>query len=98
MDDEQIIPRLLLQVGRTTLITQDQGLFYEEPHPRHCIVVLPEKTLPLRLARLTRAVFRTEGFRTIAERMGKIARVSAGRARWREYRATAERFRRLAQE
>ena len=97
LTDEEIIPRLLLRVGRTTLLTQDRAIYDDHsPHRGYCLLVMPRNASPEQLDHLTRVVFRTVGFGTVAHRLGKTAYVSGGMIRWRQLRSSREQSRRLA--
>lgn len=76
---DEAIPSLLVQLKQPTFVTGDISGFWRKvaPHPKFCIVcvgipVERWKCIPILLRRL----FRTEGFRTKRERMGKIVLVT----------------------
>jgi hypothetical protein len=76
MQDEEIIPGLLLQLKRTTLLTQDERIYNRErPHAAYCLVIVPELS-PLEIADLVRRLLKLPGFRTVKERMGKVVRLT----------------------
>jgi len=76
MQDEEIIPRRLLQAKRVTLLTQDERIYYRERlHAKYCLVVLPELS-PREIATLVRYLFKQPSFRTIKDRIGKVVRLT----------------------
>jgi len=84
MQDDEIIPRLLLAVKRATFVTYDQNLYRQErPHPGYCIVVVSDLA-PAEVIVLLRRLFQLPGFSTVADRMGKVALVTARGVRWKE--------------
>lgn len=83
MQDEELIPRLLLEVKRATFITHDERIYRRErPHARYCLVIVP-KLPAIEIAALVRRLLRLPGFRTIKERMGKVVHLTTHRIRWK---------------
>jgi hypothetical protein len=83
MQDEEIIPRLLLEIKRTTFLTQDERLYRRvRPHARYCVVVVPELST-VDIAALVRRLFKLPGFRAVNERMGKVVRITTDRIHWK---------------
>jgi len=76
---DEAIPSLLLRERQPTFVTGDVTGFWHKvkPHPNFCIVCfgLPTERWH-RIPLLLRHLFRTEGFRTKRERMGKVALVT----------------------
>ena len=76
LDDR--VPSLLLQLKKPTFITIDRD-FWDQYwcHPSYCILFfnLIDDQQP-EIPSLLQELVRQEGFRTIRERMGKVARVS----------------------
>jgi len=76
---DDAIPSLLQRQKQPTFITTDVDGFWRKvrPHLNFCIVCfpLPDHKLHL-LPILLRRLFRTEGFRTKRERMGKVVLVT----------------------
>jgi hypothetical protein len=76
---DEAIPSLLLRERQPTFVTGDVTGFWNKvkPHPNFCIVCfgLPTEQWH-RIPLLLRRLFRTEGFRTKRERMGKVALVT----------------------
>jgi hypothetical protein len=72
-DLNEIIP-LLHHLRRSTFFTRDRD-FYDPglTHRNYCLVYLDTK--PTETAQFVRAFLRHHGFRTQAERVGKVARV-----------------------
>jgi hypothetical protein len=72
-DLNEIIP-LLHGLRRSTFFTRDRD-FYDPglAHRNYCLVYLDIK--PTKTAQFVRAFLRRHGFRTQAERLGKVARV-----------------------
>jgi hypothetical protein len=72
-DLNEIIP-LLHGLRRSTFFTRDRD-FYDPglAHHNYCLVYLDIK--PTETAQFVRAFLRRDGFRTQAERLGKVARV-----------------------
>ncbi|MBC8228387.1 hypothetical protein H8E77_02420 [bacterium] len=90
MQDDEIIPRLLLEVKRTTFLTEDRRIYRRErPHPGYCLVIVPELSVS-EIAALVRRLFRIPGFHTIAERMGKIVRITQEYIHWKELHQPGE--------
>lgn len=84
MPDEELIPRLLLEVKRTTFVTHDERIYRRErPHAGYCLVVVP-KLPAVEIAALVRRLLKLPGFRTIKERMGKVVHLTTHRIRWKE--------------
>jgi hypothetical protein len=76
LDDR--IPDILRRLDRPTFLTIDQG-FWDRAlcHPRYCILCFTLTTKQQQLLPdLVEALFRTPEFRTRAQRMGKVARIS----------------------
>jgi len=76
---DEAIPSLLSKQKHPTFVTTDVDGFWRKvkPNPRFCVVCLPLPDYRLHeLPSLLRRLFRTEGFRTKKERMGKIALVT----------------------
>jgi len=90
IQDDEIIPRILLEVKRTTFLTQDRRIYQRErPHSGYCLVIVPG--LPFsEIAALVRRLFRIPGFHTIAERMGKIVRITKEYIYWKELHQPGE--------
>jgi hypothetical protein len=76
---DEAVPSLLLRERQPTFVTGDVTGFWHKvkPHPNFCIVCfgLPAERWH-RIPLLLRHLFRTEGFRTKRERMGKVALVT----------------------
>ncbi|MBM3243005.1 hypothetical protein FJZ31_42640 [Candidatus Poribacteria bacterium] len=84
IQDDEIIPRILLEVKRTTFLTQDRRIYFRErPHPGYCLIIVPELSVS-EIAALVRRLFRVSGFHTVAERMGKIVRITQEYIHWKE--------------
>jgi len=90
MQDEEIIPRLLLEVKRATLLTHDERIYRRErPHAGYCLVIVPE--LPaIETVALVRRLFKMPGFRTIKERMGKVVQLTPHSVRWKDLHKAKE--------
>jgi hypothetical protein len=93
MQDDEIIPRLLLELKRVTLLTHDERLYRRKrPHAGYCLLIVPE--LPAReIAAMVRRLFKLPGFRTIQERMGKVIQLTAHSIRWKELHQPKEQIR-----
>ena len=90
MQDDEIIPRLLLEVKRATFLTQDRRIYRRErPHPGYCLVIVSELSVS-EIVALVRRLFRIPGFHTIAERMGKIVRITQEYIHWKELHQPGE--------
>ncbi len=91
--DEQIIS-LLHRLKRRTFITID-GWFYKSGlrHPRYCLIYF---NLPMRrqneIPTLLRRLFQIPGFRTIAERMGKVIKVTSRGINYWQLRINDEQY------
>lgn len=76
---DDAISGLLLQVQSPTFVTINVGDFWRTiaPHPRYCIVTiaLPQQ-MALQVPELLRRLLRQNSFRTKAQRMGYIFRVT----------------------
>jgi hypothetical protein len=76
---DDAVPKLLQAVRFPTFITTNVSDFWHivEPHPSFCILcfVFPKERL-LDIPPMIRIVFRMPEFKTKAERMGKIARIT----------------------
>jgi hypothetical protein len=75
---DERIPEILGRLKRPTFITIDKD--FDDPslcNPKYCIIyfALQDKEQPL-IPSLLRALFRRPEFRTRANRMGKLARIS----------------------
>jgi hypothetical protein len=76
---DEAIPSLQSKQKQPTFVTTDVSGFWKKvkPHPKFCIVCVPLPDYRLcELPFLLRRLFRTEGFRTKRERMGKVALVT----------------------
>jgi len=91
--DEQIIS-LLHRLKRRTFITID-GWFYKSGlcHTRYCLIYFD---LPMRrqneIPVLLRRLFQIPGFRNIAERMGKVVKVTSYGISYRQLRVSGEQY------
>ena len=75
---DERVPEILLRMKRPTFVTIDKD--FDDPslcNPNYCIIyfALQDKEQPL-IPSLLRALFRRPEFRTRANRMGKLARIS----------------------
>ncbi len=85
MIKDDAIPSLLAMQKQPTFVTTDVSGFWRkvQAHPRFCIVCFPLPDHRLHeLPILLRRLFRTEGFRTKRERMGKVALVTTNTVRF----------------
>ena len=76
---DEAIPSLLSKQRQPTFVTSDVSGFWMKvkPHQKFCVVCFPLPDYRLsELPFLLRRLFRTEGFRTKRERMGKVALVT----------------------
>jgi hypothetical protein len=82
---DEAIPSLLREATQPTFVTCDVAGFWRKitPHRRYCIVCFAISEERWRcIPTLLRRLFRTEGFRTKRERMGKVALVTATTVRF----------------
>ena len=76
---DEAVPIILRQVKQSTFVTGDVSGFWRKvkPHPAFCIVCVDIAVEQWHLiSNLLRRLFRTEGFRTKRERMGKVVLVT----------------------
>lgn len=75
---DERVPVLLCELDQPTFVTIDMGFWNKTlVHPKYCILCFPLRNEEQdRLPNLLRALLRLPTFRTKAERMGKVARVS----------------------
>ena len=86
--DEQIIP-LLHELSRPTFFTRDLGFYdHELCHARYCIVALAVHRYEA--ASFIRRLLRHTVFRTRANRMGRVVRVSSAGIRFWQIRGHQE--------
>jgi hypothetical protein len=90
IQDEQIIP-LLHGLSRPTFFTRDVGFYdHELCHVRYCIVFLAVHRYEA--ASFIRRFLRHAAFRTRANRMGRVVRVSSAGVRFWQIRGHQEEF------
>lgn len=76
---DDAISGLLLQVQAPTFVTINVGDFWRKiaPHPRYCVVTLAlPQQMALQVPELLRRLLRQNSFRTKAQLMGTIARLT----------------------
>ncbi len=82
---DEAIPLLLREAKQPAFVTCDVAGFWRKivPHRRYCIIcfAIPEERWRF-IPTLLRRLFRTEGFRTKKERMGKVALVTTTTVRF----------------
>jgi hypothetical protein len=71
MQDEEIIPRLLLEVKRATLLTHDERIYrLQRPHARYCLVIVPELSAK-QVAALVRRLLKLPGLKPSGNGWGR---------------------------